>query len=226
LGRKEVHVWRARLDQPSDEVECLRQVLTPDEVARANRFHFEEGRRHFTVARGVLRAILSCYSGIEPSELRFLYGPREKPRLADETGGKWLRFNLSHSHGRALYAVAHGREVGIDLELIRSGRDHAALAERFFSSRESSTFLSLPEELQTEAFYLCWTRKEAYIKARGDGLYLPLNRFDVSLVPGEPAELLHAQDRERWSLHAFTPWQDYAAALVVEGEGLHLSFWE
>jgi 4'-phosphopantetheinyl transferase len=174
----------------------------------------------------VLRAILSCYSGIEPSELRFLYGERDKPRLADETGGKWLRFNVSHSHGRALYAVTRGREVGIDLEHIRPGKDHAALAERFFSPREASTFLALPAELQTEAFYLCWTRKEAYIKARGDGLYLPLNRFDVSLIPGEPAALLRAQDQERWSLHALTPWPDYAAALVVEGADIRISCWE
>ncbi len=113
-----------------------------------------------------------------------------------------------------------------NLEHTRSEKDHAALAERFFSPSEAATFLALPADLQTEAFYLCWTRKEAYIKARGDGLYLPLSRFDVSLTPGEPAALLRAQDRERWSLHALTPWPDYAAAIVVEGADIDVSCWE
>ena len=137
-----------------------------------------------------------------------------------------MRFNVSHSNGRALYAVTRRREVGVDLEHIRSGKDHVALAKRFLLASRSFGFSSAPAALQTEAFFLCWTRKEAYIKARGDGLYLPLDRFDVSLTPGEPAALLRAQDRERWSLHALTPWPDYAAALVVEGADMHVSCWE
>ena len=138
-----------------------------------------------------------------------------------------IRFNLSHSHGVALYAVTRGREVGIDLEYIRSDLEVEQIAERFFSRREIATLRALPIDLRTDAFFLCWTRKETYLKARGEGLSLPLDQFDVSLIPGEPAALLstHRGSHEalRWSLQELTPAPGYVAALGVEGHGWDLA---
>jgi 4'-phosphopantetheinyl transferase len=130
----------------------------------------------------------------------------------------------------ALYAVARGREIGIDLEFMRCDLEVEEIAERFFSRRETATLRALPTDLRKYAFFLCWTRKEAYIKARGEGLSLPLNQFDVSLIPGEPAALLSAQpdsdEALRWSLHEMTIASGYVAALAVEGRGWSLSCWQ
>ncbi len=137
---------------------------------------------------------------------------------------------MSHSHGVALYAVTRDREVGIDLEFIRRDLEVEQIAERFFSRRETATLRALPTALREYAFFLCWTRKEAYIKARGEGLSLPLDQFDVSLIPGEPAALLSTQpdsdEALRWSLQELTLASGYVAALAVEGRGWSLSCWQ
>jgi len=150
--------------------------------------------------------------------------------LAGESGGDAIRFNMSHSHGEALYAVTRGREIGIDLEFIRCDLEVEQIAERFFSQCEIATLRALPVSLRKHAFFLCWTRKEAYIKARGQGLSLPLDQFDVSLIPGEPSALLSTQpdsdEALRWSLQELTPAPGYAAALAVEGRGWSLSCWQ
>jgi 4'-phosphopantetheinyl transferase len=229
LGSDEVHVWRATLDQPPSQIESFRHTLAADEHARAERFYFQRDREHFIVARGVLRSLLGCYLNKAPECLSFRYSSYGKPALAWESGGNTVRFNLSHSHGVALYAVTRGREVGIDLEYIRSDLEVEQIAERFFSRREVATLRTLPPEVQRQAFFLCWTRKEAYIKARGEGLSLPLDQFDVSLIPGEPVALLSTQgdpyEVSRWSLQELTPAPGYAAALAVEGRGWHLACW-
>ena len=226
LGDDEVHVWRAELDPATEVIERLQQTLAADERERADHFYFERDRRHFTVARGVLRALLGRYLGEEPNRLRFNYSPHGKPALA--TDGD-LRFNLSHSHGLALYAFARGRELGIDLERHRPDVADEGIAERFFSRAEVEALQALPRELRPEGFFNCWTRKEAYIKARGEGLSLALDRFDVSLAPGEPAALLslrgNLQEAARWSLRALAPGAGYAAALAVEGQGWELKCW-
>jgi 4'-phosphopantetheinyl transferase len=230
LSSHDVHVWRASLELSAEHVQRLRQTLAADEIARAERFYFEKDRKHFIVARGVLRVILSRYLGLDPTQLEFSYSSYGKPALTTSPGKDWLRFNLSHSHELALYAITYGREVGIDIEYMRDKVSSEAIAEHYFSPREVTVLRALPVSLRREAFFTCWTRKEAYIKARGEGLSFPLDHFDVSLVPGEPAALLHTlgdpHEASRWSLQALAPAMGYAAALAVEGHDWRLSCWQ
>jgi 4'-phosphopantetheinyl transferase len=230
LSNAEVHVWRTTLDPATSCVERLQRTLSADEWSRAARFHFPRDRRRFIVARGVLRDILSRLLGVQPAALGFRYSAYGKPALADDVDEEGLRFNVSHSHEMALFAVTRGREVGVDIEYL--GRETACeeIAERFFSARERASLRRLPAAMKHQAFFNCWTRKEAYIKAHGEGLSLPLDQFDVSLAPGEPVALLatHSDPREvlRWSLQALTPGPDYVAALAVEGQDWRLSCWQ
>jgi 4'-phosphopantetheinyl transferase len=190
LGDDEVHVWRATLDQTPSQIQSHLHSLAADEHVRAEQFYFERDRQHFIASRGVLRAILSGYLHRTPESLSFCYSSHGKPALAGETDDDAICFNVSHSHGVALFAVTRGREVGIDIEHIRSDLEVAEIAERFFSLREVAMLRMLPTEAQRQAFFRCWTRKEAYIKARGEGLSLPLDQFDVSV---EPAAILGTQ---------------------------------
>lgn len=230
LSSDDVHVWRASLDLPASCVQSLQHTLAADELSRAERFYFHKDRKHFIVARGLLRAILSRYLDMEPGQLRFCYSDYGKPSLATMPGQDTLSFNVSHSHGLALYAVTRGREIGIDLERIRADLDCEQIAARFFSPRENAVLRALPAKLKPEAFFNCWTRKEAYIKARGGGLSLPLDQFDVSLAPGEPTTLLNIrgdpQEALRWSLRELMPGPGHMAALAVEGYDWHLTCWQ
>lgn len=230
MKASEVHVWRAALDVPLNRLRRLCDLLSEDERARAERFRFPLHRNRFAVARGLLREILGTYSGDPPQGLRFRYGTSGKPELDGEATSAPLKFNLSHSGGLALYAVARGRELGVDIETLRPGVEEEEIAERFFSAREVETLRSVPSGGRTEAFFNCWTRKEAYIKARGEGLSLPLDGFDVSLTPGEPAALLAVRgalgETERWSLRALDAGAGYAAALAVEGQRFRLRRWQ
>jgi 4'-phosphopantetheinyl transferase len=230
LSSAEVHVWRAPLDSDVSCVERLQGTLSADELHRAARFHFPRDRRRFIVARGVLRDILGRYLGVHPSELCFRYSSYGKPALRHVADGQELRFNVSHSHELALFAVTHMGEVGIDIEYMRTDFTCERIAERFFSPHERACLRALPAGVKHEAFFSCWTRKEAYIKAHGEGLSLPLDQFDVSLAPGEPAALLATrsdpQEASRWSMRAFTPAPGYVAALAVEGHGWYLTCWQ
>jgi 4'-phosphopantetheinyl transferase len=230
LGCDEVHVWRATLDQTPSQIQSFLHNLAADEQTRAERLYFERDRERFIVARGVLRAILSGYLNRVPECLSFCYSSHGKPALAGEFDRDAIRFNVAHSHGVALYAVTRGREVGIDLERIRFDLAVAEIAERFFSRREVTMLWTLPTEVQRQAFFRCWTRKEAYIKARGQGLSLPWDQFDVSLAPGEPAAVLSTQrdpsEASRWSLQELTAAPGYVAALAVEGHGWRLTCWQ
>jgi len=230
LGCDEVHVWRAALDQTSSQIQSFLHTLAADEQARAGRFYFETDRERFIVARGLLRAILGGYLNRAPEGLSFCYSSHGKPALTGESGGDAIRFNVAHSHEVALYAVTRGRQLGIDVERIRFDLSVAEIAERFFSPREVATLRALPAELQRQAFFHCWTRKEAYIKARGQGLSLPLDQFDVSLAPGEPVAVLGTQqdpsEASHWSLQELTPAAGYVAALAVEGHGWRLTCWQ
>ena len=207
----------------------LWQTLTADECQRAERYVFQKDRTHFVVARGLLRVLLGRYLRQEPQHLRFTYGPHGKPALATDTSGMSLRFNVSHSHGLALYAITYGREVGVDVERIRPKVVHEKIAEHFFSPREVTILRALPTPLQATAFFACWTRKEAYIKAKGDGLALPLSQFEVSLAPGEPAALLRTawdlQEAACWALQDLAPAPGYRAAVAVAGHDWHLTCW-
>ena len=223
LAIGEVHVWCATLDQPTSQFLRLAQMLSADEHARADRYCFTRDRQHFIVGRALLRVILGRYLDVEPDRLRFAYSYHGKPSLAEPFGSGILRFNVSHSQGLALYAVARDRQIGVDLERTRPVDDLEQIAERFFSPREHAALRALPTQMKHEAFFNCWTRKEAYVKARGDGLSLPLDQFDVSLGPGDPARLLHnerePQEVTRWSLQELTPAPGYIAALAIEGHG-------
>ncbi len=216
LGADEVHVWQAKLDD--HEASGLRVLLAADEIARADRFHFAKDRDHFIVARALLRKLLAAYLGADAAELRFAYAEKGKPSLDGPPGA--VNFNLAHSGGRALYAFTRARELGVDLEFIREDLESEKIAGRFFSAAEVATLERVPLELRKQAFFECWTRKEAYIKARGDGLSLPLDEFDVSF-PGEPAALLrnHKEPEEaaRWTMRSLRAPSGYVAALVVEG---------
>ena len=230
LTDNEVHVFRASHKSLVSSVEDLRRTLTADELERAERFRFAEDRQEFIVARGLLRTILSRYLDSIPEKLRFRYDNFGKPDLVSENGWPKLSFNLSHSGELVLYAIANGRKVGIDVEYIRADIEYDQIAAHFFSPKESSALQNLPTHIQPEAFFNCWTRKEAYIKARGEGLSLPLDQFDVSLVPGEPAALLRARGNPaealRWSLINLKPKPSYAAAIAVEGKDLFISCWQ
>jgi len=217
LDADEVHVWLADLNQPAEK---LKPLLAADEIARAERFHFEKDRNHYIVARALLRKLLAVYLCTNTAELRFDYAENGKPSL-EGIQNNLLNFNLAHSHGKAIYAFSRGRELGVDLEFIRQDFGGEEIAERFFSQCEIAALRNVPAELTKQAFFNCWTRKEAYIKARGEGLSMPLDVFDVSLVPGEAAAMLrnHKDPAEvaRWSMQSVCVPPGYVAALVVEG---------
>ena len=235
LASNKVHVWLASLDLPPTAILALRRTLTADELARVKRFHFTEDRARFIAARGVLRDILARYLGTEANQVCFRYSSHGKPSLAagSQRGGQRkppLHFNLSHTSDLALVAIARGRRVGVDIESMRTDIAQDLIAARSFSPREQARLRALPIHLKAQGFFNCWTRKEAYIKARGEGLSLPLDQFDVSLAPGEPARLLHvegnAEEASRWTLAELVPRPSYVATLVVEGHGWRLACWQ
>lgn len=213
----EVHVWQASLtaSPPAD----LADLLSPEEFERADRFGNPARRSAFLVARSTLRGVLAHELGIDAVALRFAIGLHGKPFL--EHPPTPLRFNLSHSGGIVLCAVAWEREVGVDVERIKPDIDHAALARRFFSPLENEQLASLPPALRPAVFFATWTRKEALVKAWGVGLSLPLDRFDVSVHPHRPAELLDVREGPgrdgQWSVHELAPGPGYAGAVAVEG---------
>lgn len=230
LGADEVHVWKVHLDREVSRVPLFQRLLEPEEVARAQRFYFERDRQRWIVAHGLLRILLGRYLHIAPHLLRFDLNAYGKPALAFPTPSPPLHFNLSHSADLALYAFSWRRHIGVDVEYMRTTIDYDAIAQYSFSPSEQAALLSLSPTEKHEAFYRCWTRKEAYIKARGMGLSLPLDLFDVSFLPGEPAALLHSredpQEMQRWSMRALAPAPDYAGALMVEGADWQLHCWQ
>ncbi len=232
LSENEVHVWRASVLQPLAAIQNWRSLLSEDEIARAERFYFEKDRRRFIVSHGLLRILLARYLNtplISAGQLRFCQNEYGKPSLDLDRQDCGLNFNLSHSGELVLFAFTYVRQIGIDIEYMRPSLDYQSLVEHYFSPLENQMLQALPTSARLEAFYQCWTRKEAYIKARGKGLSLPLDIFDVSLRPDEPAVLLNSREdpleTERWRLCALHPDPNYAAALVVEGHNWHLRCW-
>ena len=229
LGTRDVHIWRASLDQSPATVAALRQLLSRDEQARADRFHFERDRRHFTVARGYLRKLLGRYLGIAPAEVRFFYAEYGKPALACDLPQQ-LIFNLAHSAGLALYAFTLSGEIGIDLEHVRPEFTGDDIARRYFSATEVACLDQLSETARHLAFFNCWTRKEAFIKAKGLGLSLGLDQFDVTLNPDQPAALLCTRwdetEAARWSLREIEVGEKFAAAIALEAHDWEASYWQ
>ena len=228
----EVHVWCARLDVPAETLARLYATLAVDERNRSARFRFQRDRRHFIVARGVLRKLLGRYLQTEPGRIAFVYQAFGKPDLSPEFGGR-LKFNLSHSAGLALIAIAAESDVGVDLEYVRAQSDYAELARHFFSAAEVEQLSALPDHLYAEAFIGCWTKKEAYVKARGRGLALPRQSFTVPLTsdPAQGPATLEAASNDidptmRWSVHTLRPAPGYIGALAIQGSGWRLSRWQ
>jgi 4'-phosphopantetheinyl transferase len=219
LPHDEIHVWCASLDPPGVEYDRLAGTLSADERARAHRFHFERDRRRYVVGHGLLRAILGRYLDLEASEVRFRFGQHGKPFLAAGLGDAGLQFNMAHSHGLGLYALIRDHAVGVDIEHVRDQADLEQIAANFFSARENAALRALDADQRLVGFYNCWTRKEAYIKAIGEGLNYPLDQFDVSLIPGEPVRLLGIAGDEgapnRWSLWSLEPCAGYVGALAI-----------
>jgi len=218
----EVHIHRFCLDMEDKERERLHRFLSPDELVRADRLRNQQTRNRFIAGRGILRKTLAGYLGLEPRALRLTAGEHGKPKLSAEQGDNGLCFNLSHADNQALLAVSGNCELGIDLELSHDDLPFQGMAAQFFSVREQAELFSLPAELQLDAFYRCWTRKEAYLKGCGSGFYNPANSFDVSLLPSQsPALLEHRTSPDepaRWQLTDLTVPDDFHAALAVRGE--------
>jgi 4'-phosphopantetheinyl transferase len=228
LGEGSIHVFCSTLDVPAKRREALARTLSLDEQQRAERFHFERDRQRFVVGRGTLREILGCLLEVDPAGLSFSYGKYGKPRLAGTAAARGLCFNVAHSDSMALYAIAD-REIGVDVEHIRPVAEAEQVALRFFAPRERSCYQSLPPERRLEAFFNCWTRKEAYLKALGAGLRDWLAEIEVSLAPGEPARLLAVpgdlQSPMRWLLHALAPAADYVGAVAFQSADPRVSCW-
>ncbi len=226
---REVQLWAATLAPPVARVDELRRLLTSEELARAARFRFDRHRRRFIVRRGVLRLLLAQYLGQSPREVRFEEGEKGKPFVPqrDSRPEDQLHFNLSDSKDLAVYAFTRGAELGVDVEILREMPDAQSIAEHFFSIEEQDRLRQVPEERKSQAFFNCWTRKEAYIKAIGEGLSEPLDRFSVTLLPDEPTRFVHLggdpRRAEDWTLLHMVPEDGAIGALALEGEGWQVS---
>ena len=217
-----VHVWRASLRPSPAVLARLERHLDADERDRASRYRFPALREAFVAGRGVQREILSRYVDASPASLRYALSAHGKPELSGPAAARGIRFNVSNSGDLALFAITVGRRVGVDLEWMKEMDDAMDVARRFFSAPENEVFAALPAEVRHKAFFHCWTRKEAYIKAVGEGLSMPLDRFDVAFAPGHAPRLLATRgdpdEAGRWSLREVHPGPGYAGALIVEGD--------
>jgi 4'-phosphopantetheinyl transferase len=218
-----VQIWPITLDAADEQVAWFEGLLASDEVERASRFRFERDRRSFVVCRAALRILLGRYLDKRAEDVRFFYGSKGKPRLAEETS---LRFNVSHSGGVGLFAFAYDCEVGVDVETIRPMEDLASIAKQFFCAEERDELMSVPLEERARAFFLCWSRKEAFIKAIGEGLSVPLNNFRVTLKPSETAQLVSINygldHASQWSMQDVALGKAYAGAVAYRDRAKQL----
>jgi len=225
---RDVHLWAASLAQPPARVAALRRLLSTEERLRADRFRAaRHGQRH-VVAHGLLREILGAYRRRPPGGLEFALGAHGKPALVAADDAEPLHFNLAHSGDHLLVGIAR-QPLGVDLEVLRPDRHFLRLAGRFFAPAELHALRSVDEAARPEAFYNAWTRKEAYLKALGTGLSVPLATFEVALVPGERARMIRVHDPEddpaRWSVFDLRPGEDLVAALALRGHGWRVQAW-
>jgi 4'-phosphopantetheinyl transferase len=224
LSGRGVHVWTLRTGASDAVAANFEPVLAPDEKDRAARFRFDRLRHSFVIRRGALRYLLGRYLDRHPASIRFNYGSKGKPAVASAVG---IEFNTTHSGGLSVFAFTVGCQIGVDLEQIRLLTETQHIADRFFCSEEAAEIMSLPPSERERAFFYCWTRKEAYVKAIGDGLSAPLDEFRVTLQPNQPARFIHlAHDMKAakaWTLHDLRLASDYAAALAYRDRQRSLS---
>jgi 4'-phosphopantetheinyl transferase len=234
LPEDEVQLWRIDLEALGPDESRWQKLLSSDELERAARFHFPQDRQRFVASRALLRTILAAYlagnQATTPGGLSFSYSDKKKPSLGPAHEGSNITFNISHSGGIALLAFTRGRAIGVDVEQARSNFDLEAIARRFFSPAEQKQLAALPAGKKADGFFRCWTRKEAYIKATGKGLSLPLSQFDVALEPGESSALLATRpdtsEAGRWLLREVSAGPGYIAALCVRGQDWKLLDWK
>jgi|HubBroStandDraft_4_1064222.scaffolds.fasta_scaffold79776_2 4'-phosphopantetheinyl transferase len=224
----EVHVWAVWLKASPPVNRAYRCLLSPHEMARADRFVFEHLTRSHELSQGALRLLLAHSLKCQPGDVAFRFGPRGKPMLQ---GDSRMRFNMAHSGSLALYAITVDCEIGVDVEELRDIPELEQVASHYFSKAEALQLLSIADEMATrEAFYRCWTRKEAYIKAVGDGLYLPLDQFQVTLLSDAPAKFIHIGDDSaaaaEWTLQHLDPAPNYFGALAYHAAPRNIVFHE
>ncbi len=220
LSRGELHVWHGSLDLP-EAFHCdLEAQLTPEEHQRAAKFLTSQAREHFVAARGILRQLLGAYLGISAEEVALRYGPQGKPSLAPGHDSR-IRFNASHSGGMGMLVFAQEHEVGADLEHTRADVEGMEIAARFFSQEEKAELAKLPPELRNEAFFRCWTRKEAYVKARGEGMGIPLESFTVRFADDHEQQVIDETGR-RWSCYGIELPRGFTGAVVAAGQSWRL----
>lgn len=226
LSGKDIHVWCVSLDLSERTIQTLQEHLSDDEQKRKKAFYFQEHRRRYIAARGLLRTLLGHYLDCHPAHLEFSYSERGKPKLKTFHHEKKLCFNLSHSNELALYAVSYERSIGVDIEYIEHVREVEQLAQSFFFPGEYELISSLPEALKSEAFYNIWTCKEAYLKARGEGLS-GLKNIEIPEELAVPSDVGSSQEEvSGFSMYRLiVPQPGYAASLVAEGKGCHISFY-
>jgi 4'-phosphopantetheinyl transferase len=222
LSAHTVCIWRVDLDRPHAALEELAACLIAEERQRADRFVREVDRRRFTVSHAVLRMLLGRYLNLPPEHVEMSIAPGGKPELTRASGTSCPRFNLSHSERLALIALTMDRAVGVDVEHVRPMTDVKNIVERYFAPREQAVWHVLLEQERLAAFFRCWTRKEAYLKAQGIGLSGGLDHFEVSFAPDDPVRLIRDDDRPdattRWQLHDVAVEEGYVAACAVERE--------
>jgi 4'-phosphopantetheinyl transferase len=227
LGEAEIHVWCIPLEIEADALTGLGRLLCADEQARARRFRFEPDRQRYVAARAALRILLGRYVDSPPERIVFSYSTSGKPFLAPPGGGRGPYFNISHSGQIALMAFCASAQLGIDVELVREIADTENIVRGFFCREEIEHWMELPADLRKRAFYDCWTRKEAFVKASGDGLSMPLDGFQVSFGPGAVPSIRVPQyaDEPRWCLFDVSPASDYSGALAIAGIRWDLHCW-
>ena len=230
ISKDEVHIWRISLDLRNCDVESMKMNLSQMELSRADGFRFELDQRRYIITCGAIRSIISYYIPVGPNELVFCYGQYGKPYLDLPLNEQDVRFNVSHSSSIALCALTRNQDIGVDVEFMSEDIDVLSLGKDFFTPREAAVLEALPEAQRLEAFYNCWTRKEAYLKAVGAGLAFGLDSCEVSLAPGEPPALFRIEDGRQeamgWTLQSFSPAPGYVAAIAVEGQDWRLKCWD
>jgi 4'-phosphopantetheinyl transferase len=219
----ELHVWRASLDLSSAVRERLQSRLNSEEKKRVEKLLIEKAREHFVAARGILRELLGAYLGVDAEKIAFRYGPEGKPSLSPEHNSR-ISFNVSHSNGMGLFVFASDREIGADIEYVKPDFRGMEIASRFFSEEESAALAKLPPQERDEAFFGCWTKKEAYVKAHGQGLSIPLRSFTVEFSKSK--QVLADEAGARWSCYALEAAPGFAAAVVAAGENWTVKCWE